>query len=123
MKNCIFIIVFFLSGFALKQALADDNVFINNFENKLHKSSVHVLPFSALCAMSKLVYAESILRSPDYPIVGSLSGFKFKLLFCFCSLYQNNRTKMTLQQIETNPFWKIRPHCPTKFSALSLLRN
>ncbi|MGF7139988.1 hypothetical protein [Roseimarinus sediminis] len=114
MKNSIFIIVFFLSGFALKQALADDNVFINNFVNKLQKSLMHVLSFSALYAMSKLVDAESIMRSPDYSIVGSLSGFKSRLSFGFRSLYQKNRTEMILQQFETNPFWKIRPHDPAK---------
>lgn len=123
MKNSIFIIVFLLSGFALKQALTDDNVLINNFVNKLQKSLVYVHPFYALCAMRKLVSAKSIMRSPDYSIIDSLSGFKSGPSFCFHSLYQKHRTEMILQQFETNPFWKIRPYCPTKFSALSLLRN
>lgn len=115
MKNNIFIIVFFLSGIVLKHAPADDNDVINNIEIKLQKSSMDVPLFSALCVMKKLAYAESILRSPDYSIVGSLSGFKFSIFFSFCSLEQKIRPEMLLQQFETNPFWKIRPYCPSNY--------
>lgn len=115
MNNSGFIIVFLLSIIVGKYAPADNNGLINNFEIKLQKSSVHVPLFSALCVMEKLAYAECILRSPDYPIVASLSGFKFIIHLSFWSLTQKNRSKMILQQFETNSFWKIRPHCPSNY--------